>query len=279
MLNGRMIASINYLLRVWRWHKLPSWLGHRLPAGSGWRIHIAGLALTSSPGKLGETLRSVLLLPAGIRLPRSLAAFFADRLSDVMGVALLGATASWIASNRHVIHEGLFVGVLALSVGLRAVFASRAWRSALARLDHQQGHLGDRLAVLSLPAPARALLWPPGRMIFCVLCATVAYGIQASAFVGYASATGESLPWSKDLAIFASTSLIAAVSMIPARLGAMEVTLVDAGVQPASAVAAVFLPRLSTLWFSVLLGSLVLRSFARNSSEAPVPRARPRVSP
>ena len=66
---------------------------HLLDARLPWRINLAtcfsAFVLTTSPGKLGETLRSVLLKPRSVPVPVSLAAFLAERVSDVLAVLLL----------------------------------------------------------------------------------------------------------------------------------------------------------------------------------------------
>ena len=76
------LSLVNYLLRFVRWGRYLSLLDAPVP----WRINLtayfAGFALTTSPGKLGETLRSVLLKPHGVPSAASLAAFFAERASD-----------------------------------------------------------------------------------------------------------------------------------------------------------------------------------------------------
>lgn len=83
------LSLINYLFRFLRWVRYLHLPDTRLP----WRINLAAcfsaFALTTSPGKLGETLRSVLLKPRGVPVPASLAAFLAERVSDLLAVLLL----------------------------------------------------------------------------------------------------------------------------------------------------------------------------------------------
>ena len=67
-----------------------------------WRINLAvyfsGFALTTSPGKLGETLRSLLLKPHGVPASASLAAFLAERVSDLLAILVLAAVGLWAYS-------------------------------------------------------------------------------------------------------------------------------------------------------------------------------------
>jgi len=268
LVGGTGIASLAYLVRFARWQWLLRWMGHSLPLAFSLRVYLAGLALTSSPGKLGETLRSALLLPVGVGLPHSFAAFVADRLSDVIGVALLGAFAARLAGRPISLLEAVFVAALAGSFVLRALLASRSWPVWMARMD-RRGRWGQRLAAMASPASAWATVWSPVRVALCVGCAVAGYGLQALVFAWYVDAAGGQLPWPDALAIFASTTLLGAASLVPGGLGAMEAALIlqltEAGVERGAAVGAALSARISTLWFSVLLGATMLLTFSRQS--------------
>jgi uncharacterized membrane protein YbhN (UPF0104 family) len=265
LLGGTLCASLAYLLRFTRWHLLLRWLGHRVPVGFNLRVYLAGLALTSSPGKLGETLRSALLLPAGVGLPHSLAAFFADRLSDVVGVAVLGALAArWLGAPAPVL-EGLALIVIAGSFVARALLKSRVWPIWMARID-RHSVWGRRVVAVASPASAWAVVWSVPRTVVCVACAVAAYGVQALVFAAYVDAAGGGLSALRAVAIFCSATLLGAASLVPGGLGTMEAALIlqltDAGMERGVAVGAALATRLSTLWFSIVLGALMLLTFS-----------------
>ena len=69
------LSLVNYLLRFFRWGRYLALLGTPVPWRINLDIYFAGFALTTSPGKLGETLRSVLLKPHGVPAAESLAVF------------------------------------------------------------------------------------------------------------------------------------------------------------------------------------------------------------
>lgn len=274
---GTVVASFAYLIRYFRWHWLLAWLGHRLPRLFNLRVYLSGLALTSTPGKLGETFRSALLLPHGVGLPHSLAAFFADRLSDVIGVALLGVLTGLAAAQPQPLLEALALAVVVASLAARALIRSQWWPATLERVD-RAGWPGRALAALCLPASAWAYVWSVPRLAFCTGCALLAYGIQALVFSAYLHAAGAPIPVAQAMSIFASSTLVGAASMIPGGLGAMEAALVyqllEAGVQKGPAIAATIAARASTLWFSMLLGSLMLLTFPRGGVGTIAPSAR-----
>jgi len=255
------VVALGFACRYARWVLLLHGFGHRLPTSAGLPIYLCGLALTSTPGKAGETLRSVFLLRHGVRLPESLAAFFADRLSDVIGVALLGAlAAAWIGDRAPVL-EVLAVTVLLLSFGIRALVRRPGLAGAMSRWPI--GAQAKRWAgILSLPVRAWALVWTPGRVPLYVLAALLAYGVQGLVFAYFSAALALPLPALRFVAMFASATLLGAASMVPAGLGVMDAALVlqltQAGASSDAALAVAFMTRLVTLWFGLLVGVLAL---------------------
>ena len=90
------LSLFNYALRFLRWQSYVTALGHAVP----WRRHIAyylaGFAFTVTPGKAGEAVRSLYLKPHGMSYAVSLAAFFVERLLDVLAIAVLAVGGAWL---------------------------------------------------------------------------------------------------------------------------------------------------------------------------------------
>ena len=83
------LATANFALRFARWQIYMRRLGHALPWGRGFRIYLAGFALTVSPGKVGETIRAPFFKRLGVPYPHSLSAFLNERLSDLGALVLM----------------------------------------------------------------------------------------------------------------------------------------------------------------------------------------------
>ena len=83
------LSLFNYGLRFVRWHGYLRWLGDRVGLWRDGLIYIAGFALTTTPGKAGEGMRSVYLVRHGVSYAHSLAAFFAERRVDGRAQAVL----------------------------------------------------------------------------------------------------------------------------------------------------------------------------------------------
>lgn len=269
---GTVAASLAYLVRFARWHWIIHLLGARVPPLFNLRVYMAGLALTSSPAKVGETLRSALLIERGVSLSGSLGAFLADRGADVIGMAALGALAAALAGQRAPVLEAIGAALFFVSVaGAWAV--RRGW---LARLPTLFGAPKSRLhrwvALVLQPAASWAALWSVRSCLAFAAFAVVAYGIQALVFAAYVQELGADLDAARCVTLFATAMLLGAASMIPGGLGATEAALVyqltQAGMPFADAVAASIAIRLSTLWFAILLGTLCLLTFIRSGAVA-----------
>src|SRR6185369_7551999 len=275
---GAALSLAGYLARFARWHMLLTWFGHRLPIWFNLRVYLAGLALTTTPGKLGETIRSLLLLPRGVGIAHSFAAFFVDRLSDVVGVALLGVLGGWIAGRREIALEILALCVIALALLARGMVQSRYWTAGVKHIENR-GLPGRWIAALARPASVWAESCYLRRDMLCVICGFVAFGLQGVVFANFADLAGAPLSTAQCIAIFASATLIGAASMIPAGLGTMEAALVyqlvGFGVAAPDAIAMAIVTRVSTLWCGLLVGSIALLSFARNADAGSVQSASP----
>lgn len=264
---GTAVASVAYLVRFARWHWLVARLGARVPFADNLRVYLAGLALTSSPAKAGETVRSLLLLRYRVPVAGSLGAFLSDRGADVLGMALLGATAGWAAGARSEALEALAVAMLT-STPVAAAFLRRRGLAGLdARLATRHSGLARGVATLASPALAWARLWTWGAFVPYAAFAVVAYGVQALVFAWYVHALGASVSTLHCVVIFANAMLLGAASMVPGGLGATEAAIVfqltAAGMPTTDAVAAAIVLRLSTLWFAMLLGLACLLSINR----------------
>jgi uncharacterized membrane protein YbhN (UPF0104 family) len=269
---GTAAASVAYLVRFARWHWIIRRLSARVPWPLNLRVYMAGLALTSSPAKIGETLRSLLLLERGVPVHRSLGAFLADRGADVIGMAALGAVAGVIAGQRASVLGVICIALYVSTVG-GAWAIRRGWLTRLPALfGAPASRLGRMTSAALLPASSWAALWSWRSSLAFSAAALVAYGIQALVFAAYVQALGADVGIARCVEIFASAMLLGAASMIPGGLGATEAALVyqltQAGMPFADAVAAAIAIRLSTLWFAILLGILCLVTFIRSGAVA-----------
>ena len=266
---GAGLAVVNYMLRYLRWSMYLRALGISAPASVSAPVFVAGLALSITPGKVGELLKSVWLQQrTGTPMAASAPAVVMERLTDVISVALLGLTGVLLLPTVMALTVGgllligLTVGLLAASrYGEKALDLPvlRRWREPLAQ--SQDGL--RRLMAPRMLAPAVALgflAWAAEGLALWVIIKGL----------GDAVAVGVALP------ISAAAALVGAVTALPGGLvgfeGSMVALLGQAGVPATTAALATLLTRLATLWLAVIVGGLAWLWLARTGrTHAPAP--------
>ena len=250
---GAGLAVVNYALRYLRWAMYLRALGIRAPVSVSVPVFVAGLALSITPGKIGELLKCVWLNQrTSTPVAASAPAVVMERLTDVISVALLGLTGVLLLPTAialivaGLLLIGLVVGLLAASrYGEKTLHLPvlRRWREPLAQ--SQEG--------------LRRLMSP--RM----LTAAVALGFLAWAAEGLAlwvviRGLGDEVGLGIALPISAAAALLGAVTALPGGLvgfeGSMVALLGQAGLPAATAALATLLTRLATLWLAVVVGGL-----------------------
>jgi uncharacterized protein (TIRG00374 family) len=255
----------NYLLRFIRWQSYLRRAGWRLPPGLHLTYYLAGFALTTSPGKAGETIRSLLLRPHGVPYPTSLACFFSERLLDVIVIALLAGLTAFSFTE----HRLFVVVVLLLTLGLIPFVHSRVLLRLISAitdfvtssriksfLAHTHHLLQDARTFLAIRSLYQGLL-----------LGLFAWSLQGFAFHFLLSELGFHMSLTMATGIYAISLLAGALSMIPGGIGtteaAMALLLGAAGAQPQVALIAPLINRLTTLWFAVAVGMLASSWLAR----------------
>ncbi len=254
------LSLFNYVLRFVRWQWYLIRLGHAIPASQSALIYFAGFALTTTPGKAGEVIRSLYLQKCfKMPLSHSFAAFFAERFIDLLAVLLL-STLVVFAMNRY---QSLLIGV-ALLLGVVLLLVQRpAWLNVVAPYFYclPRWLVGLLEKIPQLLFAAAILL--KGRILFGgLLLSLVAWGAEGVAF--YLILHYMELPGSviAGVAIYSIAVLAGALTFLPGGLGGTEAVmillLITLGCPPADAGAVTIVCRLTTLWFAVILGLVAL---------------------
>lgn len=250
------LSLLNYLLRFFRWGRYLALLGTPVPWRINLDVYFAGFALTTTPGKVGETLRSVLLKPHGVPAPESLAAFFAERTSDLLAILVLTAFGLWTyAPARPVVGAALLVVLVVLLLVQWTAFIAAVDRWALAREARWAALLSKLCEIVlhfrrcfSLPALAMGLM-----------LGVVSWFAEGLGLWWLLHALGYSVDLQTAVFVYAFAMLVGSLSFLPGGLGtneaAMITLLVMNGVPDAGAVTATLICRLATLWFAVVLGA------------------------
>ncbi|MBI3561042.1 MAG: flippase-like domain-containing protein [Gammaproteobacteria bacterium] len=251
-------SLLNYVVRFIRWQFFLRQFGYQLPGLQHFVYYLAGFALTTTPGKAGEVIRSVLLHPRGVRFPHSIAAFFTERLLDIIVVALLALGTFSLFENYTFIVASV-CAVLVVGLTLLRCRRCHAWcRAWQHRLHHTRLRRWLGVVVDLLGKSRRLLAWK----IFYVGMGfgLLAWSLQGLAFSFLLQHFAVTVSLWAALGIYATSLLIGAISFLPGGVGSTEVTmyllLKSTGVDDITAITLPLISRLSTLWFAVSLGML-----------------------
>jgi len=247
------LVLCNYAVRAWRWHVYLRVAGAAVPAARSAFVFAAGLAGTITPGKLGEGLKGELLLHShGIPYRRSLAAVYAERVTDLTALgALVAVGGGWLS-----LAAAGFVAALVLVVRLPLLDRFRP--------------------VAEARATAEGLL-RPGLLAAMSLVATASWFLECLAAWLVLRGAGIELSLAEAVTAFSVASLAGALSFLPGGLGVAEGSMAGIlrafGAAPAAAAAGTLLVRLATLWFAVSIGfaALALEGVRRGASRAAAP--------
>jgi glycosyltransferase 2 family protein len=252
------LSLMNYGIRAVRWYGYMIHLGNRVPFLQNLFIYFAGFAFTTTPGKLGETIRSLYLKRYGVSYQHSLAAFFAERLVDVIAMILL-SLCSLYAFSHYRVQVGVFVVAI---IGVLLAIRSRRLQGWIA---DKCGDLSSKtlknlaFQFISLVQAASSLL-KNGPLSIGLVLGLVGWGAEGYAMHIILADLGYDVGRLVGVGVYSVAIIAGAVSFIPGGLGSTEAvmggSLLLLGVDPGTAVAATLICRLVTLWFAIGLGLL-----------------------
>jgi uncharacterized protein (TIRG00374 family) len=255
------LSLLSYLLRFARWHHFIGAMGHKVPILRNLEIYLAAFALTLTPGKAGETIRSVYLYRYGVSYSNSISAFFSERLLDLVAVGALASLVvsmfpeQWIWMLATI--ASIVIVILLLRSRLITLIGERASR------NYVVGH------VTTLIADVRFLMFGR-RVAVAVPLSLAAWAAQGLSLYLIVHAFGYALAVDTVVAIYCLSILAGAVSFIPGGMGATEVAiallLTTVGVGQTEAIAASLVSRGLTLWLAVGIGVLAMTKISLTKS-------------
>lgn len=268
-----LLSSANYALRFAKWELCLRWLGVRDPgagnapgltlARSG-LIYVSGLSMSVTPGKLGEVLRSVLLKSSdGVSGSRTAPIVAADRLTDLVALVILSTIG--LAHHRELLPPVL--ATLALVLAAVLALGSPRRLEQLVAWAAGAGLQGVASRAQALISSSAALLRPRPLLALTAL-SVLGWGLECAGYwCVLRGFRGVDPSLAQCAFLWASTTLIGAVSLLPGGLGATEGSLavlaarLVPGVDGAIALSSTLLIRAATLWYAVALGGVALALF------------------
>ncbi|MBI5645891.1 MAG: flippase-like domain-containing protein [Ignavibacteriae bacterium] len=257
-----LCTSANYTFRYLKWDYYTRLLGVRPALGENIIIFFAAFVMAVTPGKLGEVLKSYLLkevnnTPIAISAPIILA----ERLTDFIGLMVIiiaGASVFGYARGVVAAFAVFFAGVTVLLSWRKGSLGIIAALERVKRLRTLTAHA--RTAYESMYALVR-----PRALVVAVLLSVVAWAFECFGYWLVLHEFQAPPTVLKAAFIYAFSTIVGAVTMLPGGLGTTEGSLTGltmlAGASKDVAVASTFIIRVATLWFAVLIGIVVTFGF------------------
>jgi len=274
------LSLVNYGLRFTRYHYLMSHIGDRVPMLPNLLYYLSGFALTTTPGKAGESIRYIYLKPFKVPFEHAIAILLTERLLDLLAVwciALLGLWAfedyRWVIVVTAVLCTGAIVFI-------QQPYVLR-WLQHCSTEHHKAFFRKIGLfAFQTLNQTKQLLQLKP--FVFGLVLGILSWGAEALGFVLLLDWLGYDLNPFLVAAIYAAAMLIGALSFLPGGLGGAEITmhllLVAVAVSDTDSVAATLICRIATLWFAVVIGVLVMLYLELVRDHGPKPDVSPSLT-
>jgi glycosyltransferase 2 family protein len=272
VLLAAVLSLVNYALRIVRWRSYLGRLGHSVTRTFAALTFIAGFAYTLSPGKLGEMARARYYVVHGIPLSDVAAAFFSERLMDLVVMVVLAALLLTAAPG----YQGAIGGAAGLVVIALAVLAFVPWAALSERLKSPSpGALRRALTGFVAALASTRNLLSPGALATGFLLGLAAWGFEGVG-LGLLSTMfpPTQLPVATAVGIYGVAVLIGGLSFLPGGLGSTEAVmtalLTKMGYSVSEALLITLTCRLVTLWFAVVLGWLAVFALRHQKTPAVV---------
>lgn len=263
------LSLVNYSLRFIRWRWYLYTMGHRIPIGRDLRIYLSGFALTTTPGKVGEAIRSLSLKEHEVPYTASLAALAAERLTDVISVAIIATGGILFFGEFRWLALFMLFAAAMMVVAVHSQSLRGALRQIISRMLGGRLHNAAEHAVSLLDRTSR--LTGSAGLLLGISLGTVAWSAEAFGFWYLVVALGYELPLLLAAAIYALSMLAGAASFMPGGLVgtevAMSVMLLATGFSGADAVSATLICRLATLWLAVAIGVVALGTYSARAGQ------------
>jgi len=250
------LVLLSYVGRFFRWLYYLKVLKVSIPLGTNAAIFASGLSMAISPGKLGEVLKCVFVRQSsGAPIARTAPAVVAERATDGTGMVAWGFLGAFALN----IPPWTMLGFLAV-----AVFGIAVLRSE--RLSLLAERVLLKLPILDRFAPhlrdfhgASNTLLGMGPLVVGTIISFLSWGLECFGVYLCTVGLGLDQPFLLVVFVFAVSSLLGVVSMLPGGIGAVEAGLAVqfvtlAGLSRGTAGALTFVIRLATLWFATLIG-------------------------
>ena len=265
-----LLSFGNYMIRFLKWQYYLGILSIKLKIGTSFLIFVSSFIMSVTPGKMGEVLKSFLLKEeTGTPVSVSAPIILAERITDFLSIVILCITGAFVfdyGKDIIIVTGSAFIMLVLL---LSSRFVSFKIISVLSRIKFIGAHSEKVYAAYSSiyeMVKIKPLFY--GLFLSCIawFLECLGFFIVINVFTGISGLETGIL---SAIFIYAFSTLVGAIAMLPGGLGATEATLTGLlillKIPKSISVASTMIIRVATLWFAVLLGVITVQIYQRKT--------------
>lgn len=254
-----LLSFLNYVVRFSRWHYLLHQISVYLPFKTSYRIFMAGLSMTVTPGKVGETIKAYLVKKeTGNRFAQVIPLLIFERLTDGIGMIILALGGIYFFRESVL----FFLFSLGIIIGFFLFIKTRKHvLKVIKHIEDKVGHIKILDFFISFFEHSNRLLKPGiiGKSTVMSVVAWLFEGVSLFLLINQFGSFWNLEAFFLSLFIFSFSSIAGFLVLLPGGIGVAEASITSMltlfyQVSLPEAVFATLVFRFATLWFGVGLG-------------------------
>lgn len=263
-----IFSYFNYLSRFVKWHYYLKLLKINISIKLSFSIFMSGLAMSLTPGKMGEVLKSYMLKQTnGVEISKSAPIVLVERITDFISLVMLSLFGA-LYFNFGILATiivGLFFIFLIILISNKKL--SLAIIDFIGKFKFLRKH--TKKIHNSYESSYIMLKFKP--LIYMVLVSLVAWLFECIGFYFVLINYNINIKIILPIFVYSFSTIIGSITMLPGGLGATEGSLAfllhSNGFNSNEAIASTFIIRTVTLWFALILGVIHLFYFQKKYGE------------
>lgn len=253
------LSLVNYLVRFVRWQYYLKALRIDVPRGESFGVFMSSLAMSVTPGKMGEVVKSYFLKTLNsVPYSKSAPIIFAERVTDFLALLIISLVGAYsIGQDKRFII--IFALVFIAGIG---VIASRTLSMKIIRRAQRIHLISKWINPIETAYESSHTLLTGRVLATSLLLGLIAWFSECIGFLFVLGGTDVHFKLLSASFIYSFSTVVGAISFLPGGLGVTDTSLAGllilAKIPKDAAVAATFIIRGATLWFAVIIGAGML---------------------
>lgn len=245
-------------------------LGIQIPVKSNFLLYLAGLSMLITPGGTGQIIKSYFLKKRfSIQITKSLPLLFIERFHDLIAMNLIVTISIILMGNYNLLLLASIAWgfIVLVYIATRSRTAYKKIESFLIRFSFVEKRIkhistsydGLHSASHNLPMTKIGIV----SIIAWIIDAVAIYSV----FIGF----NQDLDFIYTTFVMYSSLLLGFITLLPSGLGVTEISaiglLTSKGLELSLSTSIIIMIRLTSIWFSTMIGLLMLRFFVKYNNE------------